>query len=306
MNAMRLRGLLRTGIAAGFVALFLAIVATHGAHALAVPPRPVDIPVVDQTNTLTTEQKNAISQKIASERASTGNQIGVLMIPSLQGDALEDYSLNVARTWGIGQKERNSGVLLFIAKDDRRLRIEVGYGLEGALTDIRSNQIIRDRITPQFREGKYYEGIDAGVDGIITAIHGETDPQLSSAAGETASGNIPWGFSTMFGFVALSWLGSILGRTKSWWAGGVVGGFAGIIVGALFGFVVIGIISIFVLTLLGLLFDKVVSANYQSRASRGVTPSWWAGGGSLGGGNSGGFGGFGGGGFGGGGSSGSW
>jgi uncharacterized protein len=226
------------------------------------------------------------------------------MIPSLQGEALEDYSLKVARGWGIGQKERNSGVLLFVAKDDRKLRIEVGYGLEGALPDIRANHIIQDRITPEFRQGKYFEGIQSGLVGITTAIRGEADPNLSTQSAPQKG--LPWDFIIFGTFIVISWLGAILGRTKSWWAGGVVGAIAGIVIGVIFGFMIIGIIAIVGLAVVGLIFDKAVSANYQRRVAEGGLPAWWAGGTHIGGGPSGGFGGFSGGSFGGGGSSGSW
>lgn len=280
------------------------------ARALDVPPRPTDIPVVDQTGTLTGEQKQALAKRIADERQATGNQIAVLMVKSLEGQAIEDYSLAVARDWGVGQKERNSGVLLLVAKDDRRMRIEVGYGLEGALTDIRSGQIIRDRIAPKFREGKYYEGLNEGLSGIITAIHGEKDPNLKPETASRPDGSgfpaeaLFWGI-----FIIPAWLGSMLARTKSWWLGGVLGAVGGIIIGIFMGFVFIGIAAIAILTILGLLFDRAVSANYHKRTSRNDTPSWWAGGPWIGGGGaggSGGFGGFGGGSFGGGGSSGKW
>jgi uncharacterized protein len=272
--------------------------------ALDVPPVPRDVPIVDQTNTLTQEQITALAQIIADERKATGNQIGVLMIPSLQGEAVEDYSLKVARAWGIGQKERNSGVLLFVAKDDRKLRIEVGYGLEGALPDIRANHIIQDRITPEFRQGKYFEGIQSGLVGITTAIHGEADPKLSAQSAPQKG--LPWDFIIFGSFIVISWLGAILGRTKSWWAGGVVGAVAGIVIGVIFGFMIIGVIAIIGLAVVGLIFDKAVSANYQRRVAEGGLPAWWAGGTHIGGGPSGGFGGFSGGSFGGGGSSGSW
>lgn len=290
------------------IALFAVVALPVSIGALAVPPKPTDVPVVDQTNTLTAEQKATLAAKIASERKATGNQIAVLMIPTLEDDVLENYSLNVAREWGIGQEERNSGVLLLVVKDDRRMRIEVGYGLEGALPDIRSNRIIRDRIRPAFQQNDYFGGINAGVDGIITAIHGEVDPKLSETATTDQAGNFPWEFVLFFGFLGFSWLGSMLARTKSWWAGGVIGGILGVIAGLILGFMIIGIIAIVVLTLLGLLFDKAVSANYRSHASHGDSPSWWAGGPFIGGGGSsgGGFGGFGGGGFGGGGASGDW
>lgn len=276
--------------------------------ALQVPPVPTDIPIVDQTNTLTAEQKAAIADKIANERKATGNEIAVVMIRSLEGDALEDYSLRVARTWGIGQKERNSGVLLLIVKDDRKLRIEVGYSLEGALTDIRSNQIIRDRILPAFQNDDYFGGIEAGVDGIALAVHDEVDPNLAEQPADMSWTGFPWEFILFIGFTVFSWLGSMLARTKSWWAGGVIGGGLGVASGLIIGSLLIGIVATLTLTFFGLLLDRAVSANYRSHARHGDAPSWWAGGPYIGGGRSsgGGFGGFGGGGFGGGGSSGSW
>jgi uncharacterized protein len=301
--------LTRMSLAAAAAGFFFACWFGMPVHALAVPPVPTDIPIVDQTGTLTAEQTSALAQRIAAERSATGNQIGILIIPSLDGQILEDYSLDVARQWGIGTKERNSGVLLLIAKDDRKIRIEVGYGLEGALTDIRSGQIIRNRMAPAFRQNDYYGGVSSGIDGIIAAIHGEADPNIGQATNATRAAGFPWEFILFFGFIIISWLGSILARTKSWWAGGVLGGIAGIVLGLIFGFLFIGVISIFILTVLGLLFDKAVSRNFAEHASRGSTPSWWAGGGFLGGGDSGdggGFGGFGGGVFGGGGASGDW
>ena len=95
------------------------------------------------------------------------------MEPSLDGNSVEDRSYELAEQNGIGQKSKNNGVLLYIAKDDRKLRIEVGYGLEGALTDALSSQIIRKEITPQFKKGNFFEGINAGVDAIIQATKGE-------------------------------------------------------------------------------------------------------------------------------------
>ena len=275
-------------------------------NALAVPPVPADIPIVDQANVLSPEQEQALAQKIARERTATGNQIGVLIIPSLEDDALEDYSIRVAREWGIGTKEKSNGVLLLVSLNDRRLRIEVGYGLEGSLTDLRSSRIIRDRIVPQFQTGRYYEGIDSGVDGIIAAIHDESDPMLQEQP-ETARSGFPWE-AVIFGLLFIpSWLGAILARTKSWWAGGVLGAITGGIVTLFAGFLMTGLLSIIGLTVLGLLFDRTVSNNFRRRRDAGLAPSWWAGGTHFGGGgSSGGFGGFGGGGFGGGGASGDW
>jgi uncharacterized protein len=301
-----LRALGRLFAVTALITLFTASTG-FGAYALDVPPKPAASPVVDQTDTLTSEQRTELEQKIAAERSSTGNQIAVLMIPSLEGEVLEDYSIEVARGWGVGQKERDSGVLLLVVKNDRQVRIEVGYGLEGALPDIRAGQIIRDRMVPEFRQDKYFEGINGGVDGIIKAIHGEADPSLQEESAAPFEGGDMIGNLFFFAIFALMWLGSILGRSKSWWAGGIIGLISGLIVTALFGFLMTGLVSIAALTVFGLLFDKLVSRNYATRMSAGQSPSWWAGGGSYGGGSrGGGFGGFGGGGFGGGGASGRW
>lgn len=292
-----------------FLAIFTSAAVSVGVGALEVPAAPTDIPVVDQTNTLTSEQKRQLAQQIADERKASGNQIAVLMIRSLEGDSIEGYSLKVARKWGIGTGENNNGVLLLVAKDDRKLRIEVGTGLEGALTDAQAGRIIRNEITPQFRNDKYYEGVRAGVTSIIAATNGE---YVASGNAESQSwGDIPWEALFFIGLIGFSWLGAVLGRTKGWWAGGVIGGIAGVIVGFLMTSLLVGILSAVGLAIGGLFFDKAVSKNYRAHMKRGDSPSWWAGGGFLGGsGDSGGgdsgFGGFGGGGFGGGGSSGSW
>lgn len=303
---MHIRAALKCFYRTCFVEALLLLCWPSAASALAVPPVPTNVPIVDQTNTLSAEQKAALATLIANERAASGNQIGVLMIPTLADAALEDYSIDVARGWGIGTKERNNGVLLLVVKNDRRIRIEVGYGLEGALTDIRSGQIIRDRIAPQFRQGRYYEGIRSGLEGITAAIHNERDPALKTAPAKKAP-NIPWEFLLVAVFIIPSWIASMLARTKSWWAGGVLGGIIGLVITFFVGFLFFGLISLVVLILAGLLFDRSVSAHYQKRASQGLAPSWWAGGTHIGGGSgSDGFGGFGGGSFGGGGASGDW
>lgn len=283
------------------VSACIVLFASQSALALAVPKAPTTSPVVDQTNTLTPTQLSSLAGTIAAERTASSNQIAVLMVSSLEGQSIEDFSIAVAREWGIGTKEKNNGVLLVIAKDDRKLRIEVGYGLEGALTDAQSGRIIKNDITPKFKTGDYYGGISSGVNKIIQSIHGEYVSSDSPSRG--GIGN----YADLFFFVLFIpiWLGSILARSKSWWAGGLLGILVGIVVGLLFKVLIIAILG---LGLLGFLFDWVVSNNYKDRTSRGLSPAWWAGGSTRGGGSSGGggFGGFGGGGFGGGGSSGSW
>ncbi len=299
-------------LAGVLVSLGLALAVTAGAGALAVPKSPtLEVPIVDQTNTLSQEQINQLAAQIAKSRKEKAYQIGILIIPTLGNDEyLEGYSLKVAREWGIGEKDKSNGVLLLIAKDDRKLRIEVGRGLEGDLTDVRANRIIRNVITPKFKEGKYYDGIKDGVNSIQLAVAAKADPKAA-----TAEEPVDWGAivttALFFGVAILSWLGAILGRSKSWWAGGVIGGVAGIVLMLIFGFAIWAIIGFFGLILGGLGFDYLVSKNYKAHAIDHSSPAWWAGGtwgggsGGWGGGGSSG-GGFGGGGFSGGGSSGGW
>jgi uncharacterized protein len=210
---------------------------------------------------------------------------------------------------GGGQKDKNNGALLFIAKNDRKMRIEVGRGLEGDLTDTRAFTIIDQRIKPHFQKEDYYTGINEGVDGIILALNGKPDAALQQN-NFTFSNDMPnWGdiftFIFFFGAFVISWLGAILGRSKRVWPGGILGIIIGLVVGTFISSGLWVVISAGIAGIIGLIFDYIVSKNYRSSWASGSTPSWWAGG-NLGR-SGGGFGSFGGGGgFSGGGSSGSW
>lgn len=287
------------------------------AHALEVPKAPsLETPIIDQTGVLTPDQTKQLASQIATSRSEKDYQIGILIIPRLgSGEYLEGYSLKVARAWGIGEKDKSNGVLLLVALDDRKLRIEVGRGLEGDLTDVRANRIIRNVITPKFKEGKYYEGISEGVNSIQLAVAKKPDPAAQKEAGGSTGSIGPGDWSAIImmivflGIAIFSWLGAVLGRSKSWWAGGIIGGVAGIVLMLVFSFVLWAIIGFVGLIVFGLGFDYLVSKNYKQHAADHTNPAWWAGGtwgggGGWGGGSSGG--GFGGGGFSGGGSSGGW
>ena len=189
---------------------------------------------------------------------------------------------------------------MLIALEDREMRIEVGYGLEGALTDARSSWIIRNIIVPSFRENRFYEGIEESVNTIISATEGEY-----SGGEETASNNALIDATGPFILFFIIWFFSVLARSKSWWAGGIVGGIIGIVIGFIKGFIYMGIITTVILIPLGLFFDYVISRTYQKSKSEGGKPPWWTGGSRFGSGGSG-FGGFGGGMSGGGGASGRW
>src|SRR4030043_634944 len=173
---------------------------------LEVPDRP-EGRVTDQTRTLTRNEIAALDQKMAAFERETTNQIAVFLIPSLEGDSLEDYSIRLAEKWKIGQKGRNNGAILLIVKNDRKLRIEVGYGLEGSLPDALSGSIIRNEIAPRFKTGQLYQGIDAGLSAIIAATKGEYKAPKKR---ESRSRSSPWGtlwpillFFGIFAFINL-------------------------------------------------------------------------------------------------------
>lgn len=196
--------------------------------------------VVDETGTLTQQQVNDLNNKLKAEDKATTNQIIVYMIPSLKDGSLEDLSIRLAEKNKIGKKDRNNGVLLLVVKDDRKIRIEVGYGLEGVLTDAMSSQIIRKEITPSFKSGNYYEGINKGVDAIINTIKGEyTADKESKESGDnsTCCFGIPIFIIIIFGmiffFIFISFIKSMTGignsiyTSKKGWSKGGWGGFGG-------------------------------------------------------------------------------
>ena len=132
--------------------------------------------VVDQTGTLSSGDVASLQQTLRDFEARKGSQIAVLIVPTTAPETIEQYSLRVAEIWKIGRKKIDDGALVVVAKDDRKLRIEVGYGLEGALTDVTSKRIIDEIITPRFRSGDFAGGISLGVDRIIRVIDGEKLP----------------------------------------------------------------------------------------------------------------------------------
>lgn len=286
----------RAGRNAVFVAALL-LAAAPVAHAFDVPPN--DGFVTDTAGLLTKQQDAALEAGLQQYKDQTSNEIAVVILPTLGGEAIEDVGLAVARKWGVGSKAKNNGILMVIGYAEHEVRFDVGYGLEGAVPDLVARGIIDTDIVPKFRSGDYNGGITAAIDSLRKHIAGEYTADRYAAKAEDGY------FSPAF-FIALfilfQWLISILGRTKSWWLGGVFGGLGGVVLAVAYGWW----LSIPLLIPLGLLLDFIVSKNYQARGRT----SWWAGGGwgpgGGGRGSGGGFGGFGGGGFGGGGASGRW
>ncbi len=258
--------------------------------------------VNDYAGVLAESDRQVLENKLVQFEKDSSNEISVVIIKSLEGDTIENFAVELFQDWGIGKAKNDNGVLVLVAIEDRRMRIEVGYGLEGALTDAQSWWIVDDIMKPAFKEENYFKGIDGAIDKIISASQGEYLPESQSPK----ESNLSWNFFFYFGIFIFMWLASILGRSKSWWAGGAIGGVIAVIIGIIKGFVYFGVISLAVLIPFGLLFDYIVSGSYHKHKSRGSIP-WWIGGGRGGGsGGFGGFGGFGGGSSGGGGASGGW
>lgn len=262
--------------------------------AFSVPPN--DGYVTDVAGILTASEKDELQTKIFEYKRRTSNEIAVVILPNLEGYAIEDVGLEIARKWGIGSSSKNNGILILVDYAGHNVRFDVGYGLEGVVPDIVAKGIIDTDIVPHFRNGQYAAGLNSAVDALEKHIGGE---YTADRYEQKQDSPVP-GVAFLAGMIFIQWLLSILGRSKSWWLGGVFGGIGGIAIAILFGWW----LPIPFLVAAGLLLDYVVSKNYQARGRT----SWWAGGGPgrFGGGSSGGFGGFGGGSFGGGGASGRW
>jgi uncharacterized protein len=268
---------------------------------VAVPP--LTGRVVDKTATLSSSDIAALDQTLKDFEAKKGSQVAVLIVPTTQPETIEQYSLRVAEAWKIGRKKIDDGAILVVAKDDRKLRIEVGYGLEGALTDVTAKRIIDEVITPKFRSGDFAGGISDGVNGILRVVDGEPLPAPAQPRQNTGLLSDIDPFNP-FLIVAVIVVGGILRGVL----GRLFGSLAtGGLVAALFWFIAaslalsaIGGIIAFIVTLIG---DAMMSSGGVGRGG-----GWASSGGGFSGGSGSSGGGFSGGGgsFGGGGASGSW
>jgi len=309
-------------IAAVAAVVSVAAVAPVAAQALQ-PVPPLNARVTDTTGTLDAAQRQALEATLAELEGRKGAQIAVLMVPTTQPEAIEQYSIRVAEAWKIGRGraaaerasgDRNApaiddGVLLLIAKNDRRLRIEVGYGLEGAIPDGIAKRIIDESIAPRFRRQDWFGGIQAGVQDLRARIEGEPLPAPWIPAGEDGTDGQAFGILPIliFAFVAGSILSSVIGRFLG---AGAAGLGAGVFGAAALASLALGVgagLLVFVLVLMmapsrsGL--RQVGRRTYRDGPV--ILPGGWGGGRGGGFGGGGGFSG-GGGGFGGGGASGDW
>ncbi|EHJ47191.1 protein of unknown function DUF477 [Solidesulfovibrio carbinoliphilus subsp. oakridgensis] len=280
-------------LAAGGLFLLIVLFTVASAWALDVPR--LAGRVNDYAHMLSPEAVARLEAQLADFERTDSTQVVVLTIPSLEGESLEDYSIKVAQDWGIGQKGRDNGAVLLVSKGDRKVRIEVGYGLEGVLTDALSGRIIAQAITPAFKAGHFDAGVEAGVAAIIAATRGEY--QGAPETGRTDGKGDDNAFFALF-ILALI-LSAVLSGLPALARAGIFG-VALPVVGGLFGlalgFILLLLVGGVVLGLLG---------PFLFRSGRGGGGGFFIGGGGGGSSGGGGFSG-GGGSFGGGGSSGSW
>ena len=257
--------------------------------------------VVDEADLLDPSTEGRMVGVLEALERDTGAQVVVLTLPSLEGEVLEDFSLRVVETWALGQAERDNGLLILVARDDRKIRIEVGYGLEAVIPDLAAHRIIDQRMVPRFREGDFPGGIDAAVVAVDGALRGDPEalpqPVEHRPGGEDPAGLLfmafvifPWMWTALVGRGVHGWFFYFFFMPISWAFGLMAFGSPG------------AKVTLGIWVVLGFL-GRLFLPKQDLRSSRGG--GGWGGGWSSGGGSSGGFSG-GGGSFGGGGSSGSW
>lgn len=312
---------MKSKITIGFIALLILCSSLHVFSQRAIPPL-AGKRVHDEAKILSSQTVDQLEIQLKQFEDSTSNQIAILIINSLEGDVLEEYSIRVAHNeWKLGQSKNDNGVLLLIATDDRKMRIEVGYGLEGVLTDALTSRIIRNEMAPNFRRGDYDAGVLLAVNAIVRAIGGEyvAEEDSSSGDGMTASDKmlvslVVFGLLGIFSFSGLTSEGAV-GWVFYFFLIPFYAVFPMVILGWGSGLTALGIYLV-AYPILKVIFKKMgwtkkdTGTGGRNRGGGWSSGSGWfsggsSGGGSWGGGGGGGFSG-GGGGFGGGGSSGSW
>ena len=223
------------------IALALLAVSAPGVVSAALPlPPPPDRRVSDFAGALSPADRDRLETRLAERERAGRNQVVVAIFRSLEGESLEDYSIRLAEKWKIGQKGLDNGVIFLIFLQDRKMRIEVGYGLEGVLTDAISSSILSQVVAPHFREGRVADGIAAGLDAIDAAIKGEyrADARRASPRGGSVPALIPIGFTLLviLGIVLSAQRNAVRARRNGWtggsggWGGGPFiggGGFGG-------------------------------------------------------------------------------
>jgi uncharacterized protein len=287
---------------AAFLAVALAALgATAPTGATPVPK--LTAHVMDLTGTLTAAQREALDAKLRAFESARGSQVAILLVPSLGDETIEEFAGRVTDEWKLGRKGVDDGVLFVIAKQERKLRIQTGRGVQGTLTDALSKRIVSDIVVPLFRGGDFAAGLDAGADAIMKAIEGE-DLALPAPRSQPRVDSISSHSNLLiFGLFLVPVIGMVLrGIAGRFFGATLTSGIAGIAAWFILGSLAVGVIA----ALIAFLFTIFSGSGLGSGLVRGgYMPGGWGGGGFSGGGGGGGFSG-GGGGFDGGGASGSW
>jgi len=266
------------------------------AHAALVEIPALNKRVTDLTHTLSQSQQAQLEDKLAAFESKKGSQIALLIVPSTQPEDIAQYGIRVVEKWKLGRKKADDGLLVLVAKDDRKIRIEVGYGLEGAIPDLTAKRIVSEVIAPKFKQGDFYGGLDAGVDKLIALVEGESlpAPDRAASSGMDIMNLLPMLLfgGLIAGLVLRSMFGTFFGSALN---GGLIGTVVWLLGVALGSAAILGVVAFFITMMLG-------SRGINGYGGRG-SPGGYSGGWSTGGGDvfSGG-----GGGFGGGGASGDW
>ena len=291
---------------AGAAALFLAALPLGAQEQIPVPKLAAH--VVDLTGTLTGEERARLESKLADFEQRRGSQVVVLLVPSIGTEAIEDFATRVTDEWQLGRKGVDDGVLFVIAKQERKMRIQTGRGVQGTLTDILSKRIVADIVAPKFRTGDFAAGIDAAADAIMQAIEGESLPLPKSPTRGTKVDTVSsYGDFLWMAFFIVPVVAMVLrGVAGRFFGSALTGGLTGVAAAWIFGSLLLGLAAAFIAFLVGLFMGSGVSHGTRGGGWGG---GGWGGGGWSGGGWSGGGGGSwggGGGGFDGGGASGDW
>ena len=254
-----------------------------------VPLPQLNARMTDLTGTLGSEQRQALETRLAAFESRKGSQIAVLLLSTTQPEAIEQFGIRLAEAWKVGRAGVDDGAIFIVAKNDRALRIEVGYGLEGALNDATAKRIVSEIMVPRLRQSDYFSALQAGVDAAIGVIEGEPLPAAASGGRVPADGDAFFGLSENLFFAGLLgivisgavlrfFLGNLLGS-------GIVGGLTGVVgwllAGSLMG-VLIGLVGGFLLAMFGL--DILFSIAFNRGGGSGGSGGWSGGGGGFGGG----------------------
>ncbi len=262
------------------------LLASNIAHAALIAIPEINSRVTDLTQTLSPQQQAQLDSKLAAFEQQKGSQIAVLILPSTQPEDIAQYSIRVVEKWKIGREKIDDGLLILVAKEDRKIRIEVGYGLEGAIPDLTAKRVINEIISPQFKQGNFYGGLDAGVDKLIGLINGEAlpAPKATAASGSNLENLLP--ILLFGGLISGLFLRSLLGT----FAGSAVNGS---LVGAMVWLLGIALGAAVIFAIIAFFFTMMMGARGAGGYggvpmgggwSGGGSSSWGGGGGDFGGG----------------------